>query len=108
LSGLTVREVTDKVGISTGSCHQIFTHKLQICHVSAKFVIRLTACARVQFSGCNSTTNAHSKTGQMAVCCQNMTLGALSSCSTLSMLVGALFKKFGLFLNSVVLQKSAQ
>jgi hypothetical protein len=26
-------------------------------------------------------------------------LGALSSCSALSVLVGALFKKFGLFLN---------
>ena len=35
----------------------------------------------------------------MAVCCQNLTLGALSSCSVLSMLVGAPFKKFGLFLN---------
>jgi hypothetical protein len=36
----------------------------------------------------------------MAVCFQNLTLGALSSRSTLSMLVGALFKKFGLFLNT--------
>jgi hypothetical protein len=44
--------------------------------------------------------NAHSETGQMAVCCQNLTLGALSSRSALSMLVGALFKKFGLFLNT--------
>jgi len=35
----------------------------------------------------------------MAVCCQNLTLGALSSRSALSMLVGALFKKFDLFLN---------
>jgi hypothetical protein len=33
----------------------------------------------------------------MAVCCQNLTLGALSSRSTLSVLVGALFKKFRLF-----------
>jgi hypothetical protein len=41
-----------------------------------------------------STTNAHSETGQIAVCCQNLTLGALSSRSTLSVLVGALFKKF--------------
>jgi hypothetical protein len=31
--------------------------------------------------------------------CQNLTLGALSSRSALSVLVGALFKKFGLFLN---------
>ena len=36
----------------------------------------------------------------MAVCCQNLTLGALSSRSALSVLVGALFKKFGLFLNT--------
>jgi hypothetical protein len=36
----------------------------------------------------------------MAVCCQNLTLGALSSRSALSLLVGALFKKFGLFLNT--------
>jgi len=35
----------------------------------------------------------------MAVCCQNLTLGALSSRSALSVLVGALFKEFGLFLN---------
>jgi hypothetical protein len=35
----------------------------------------------------------------MAVCCQNLTLGALSSRSALSMLVGKLFKKFVLFLN---------
>jgi hypothetical protein len=36
----------------------------------------------------------------MAVCCQNLTLGALSSRSTLSVLVGALFKKVGLFFNT--------
>jgi hypothetical protein len=36
----------------------------------------------------------------MAVCCQTLTLGALSSCSALSMLVGALFKKISLFLNT--------
>jgi len=61
--------------------------------------MRRTACARAQFSGCSSTTNAHSETGQIAVCCQNLTLGALSSRSALSVLVGELFKKFGLFLN---------
>jgi hypothetical protein len=44
--------------------------------------------------------NAHSEAGQMAVCCQNLTLGVLSSRSTRSVLVGALFKKFGLFLNT--------
>jgi len=49
-----------------------------------------------------STTNAYSETGQMAVCCQNLTLGALSSRSAPSVLVGALFKKFSLFLNTLV------
>jgi hypothetical protein len=43
-------------------------------------------------------TNAHRETGQMAVYCQNLTLGVLSSRSAFSMLVDALFKKFGLFL----------
>jgi hypothetical protein len=38
--------------------------------------------------------------GQMAVCCQNLKLGALSSRSALSTQVGALFKKFGLFSNN--------
>jgi hypothetical protein len=45
-----------------------------------------------EFSGCSSTTKAHSETGQMAVCCQNLALGALNSHSALSVLVGALFK----------------
>jgi hypothetical protein len=36
----------------------------------------------------------------MAVCCQNLPLGALSNRNALSLLVGALFKKFGLFLNT--------
>jgi len=62
-------------------------------------LIRRTACARAQFSGCSSTTNAHSETAKMAVCSQNLTLGALGSRSALSVLVGTLFKKFGLFLN---------
>ena len=35
---LTVREVADEVGISTGSFHQIFTEKLQLRRFSAKFV----------------------------------------------------------------------
>ena len=46
-------------------------------------LIRRTACARAQFSGCSSTTNAHSETGQMAVCCQNLMPGALRSRSAL-------------------------
>jgi hypothetical protein len=62
-------------------------------------IIRRTACAHAQFSGCSSTTKAHSKTGQMAVCCQNLTLGGLSSCRALSVLVGVLFEKFDPFLN---------
>ena len=33
----------------------------------------------------------------MAVCCQNLPLGALSSRSAFSVLVGGLFKKFSLF-----------
>ena len=45
------------------------------------------------------TTNAHSETGQMAGCCENLMLGGLSRCSVLSLLVGVLFKKFGLSLN---------
>jgi len=53
-----------------------------------------------QFSGCSSTTNAHSETRQMVVCCQNPTLGALCSRCALSVLVGALFKKIGLFVNT--------
>jgi hypothetical protein len=36
----------------------------------------------------------------MAVCCQNLTLVALSSRSALSVFVGVLFKKFGFFLNT--------
>jgi hypothetical protein len=38
---LTVREFSDEVGISIGSCHKTFTEKLQIRRVSAKFVLRL-------------------------------------------------------------------
>jgi len=38
---LTVREGADEVGISKGSCHQIFTEKLLMRRVSAKFVPRL-------------------------------------------------------------------
>ena len=38
---LTVREDADEVGISIGSCRQIFTENLQMRRVSAKFVPRL-------------------------------------------------------------------
>jgi hypothetical protein len=37
----------------------------------------------------------------MAVCCQNLPLGALSNCTAPSVLVVALFKMFGLFLTQV-------
>jgi len=47
--------------------------------------------------------NAHRDTGQRAVCFQNLALGALSRRSALSMLVGAQFKKFSLFLNTPVM-----
>jgi hypothetical protein len=40
----------------------------------------------------------------MAVCCQNLPLGAHSSRSAPSVLVGALFKKLGLFLNTGLCQ----
>jgi hypothetical protein len=79
------------------------THK-HTCYSSSSFtvtlsLIRQTACARAPFSKCSSTTNDHSEMGQMAVSCQNLTLGALSSRSMLSVLVGMLLKTFGLFLN---------
>jgi len=38
---LTVREVADKVGISIESCHHIFTEKLPMRRISAKFVPHL-------------------------------------------------------------------
>jgi hypothetical protein len=74
-------------------------HFQAIEEIQEKSLIQRTACARAQFSGCSSMTNAHSKTGQTAVCCQNLMLGALSSHSVLSVLVAVLFKKFSLFLN---------
>jgi hypothetical protein len=43
----------------------------------------------------------------MAVCCQNLPLGALSSRSAPSVLVGVLFKKFGLFFEHVEIQENA-
>jgi hypothetical protein len=49
-------------------------------------------------SGCSSTTNAHSETGQMAVCFQNLPLDALSIRSAPSVQVGRLFKKIHFFL----------
>ena len=80
------------------------THTHTRCSSSSLIVtlslIRRTPCTRAQFSGCSSTTNAYRKTGQMAVCFQYLTLGALSSRSDLSVLIGALFKIFCLILNT--------
>jgi hypothetical protein len=81
---------------------QNFTHRHTGC--SSCFIVTLSLiqwkdCARAKFNGYSSMTNDHSETGQMAVCCQNLTLGVLSSCSALSVLDDTLFKLFGLFLN---------
>jgi hypothetical protein len=43
---------------------------------TSELIIGIRDCARAQFSGRSSTTNAHSETGQMAVCSQTLTLGA--------------------------------
>jgi hypothetical protein len=75
--------------------------KLFHCH----FVTNPTnSCAHAQFNGCGSTTYAHSETEQAAVCYQNVTLGALSSHSALSVLVGALFRKVSPFFNAPLIQ----
>ena len=65
-------------------------------------LIRRTACARAQFSGCRSTTNAHCETEKMVECCQKLTLGVLSSCNALTSLIGALFRKFCIFITTLV------
>jgi hypothetical protein len=87
-----------------------FWQQTAICPVSLRALVveihllnwaRAQAVRRInQFRGCSSTTNSHSETGQMAVCCQNLPLCALSSRNAPSVLVGELFKKFGLFLNT--------
>jgi hypothetical protein len=51
-------------------------------------------------------TNAHNETGKMAICCQNLMLGVLSSHSVLSVLVGALFRKFSRFEHALYVLKS--
>ena len=79
--------------------HTLF-FKLFNCHIVTLSLNRRTACAHAHFSGCSMTTSAYSEMGQMAVCCQNLMLGVLSSGSVLPMLVGPLFKKFSLFLNT--------
>jgi len=59
--------------------------------------MRRTACAHAQFSRCSLTTNAHSETWTNASLLSKPR--CLSSHSVLSVLVGALFKKFDLYLN---------
>jgi len=78
----------------------LFGFDLEYKFIVTLSLIRRTACALAQFSGCSSTTNALSEMGQMAVCCQNLKLGALSSRSALSVPVGALIKRFSFFLNT--------
>jgi hypothetical protein len=65
-----------------------------LCHLCDEKLLHMLSSADVALM-----TNARSKTGQMAVCCQNLMLGVLSSRSALSMLVVVLFKKLGLFFN---------
>jgi hypothetical protein len=79
---------------------QYFTHTpcSSSSFIVATSLIRRTASAGTQLSGCCSTTNAHSETRQMTVCCQSLLVGALSSWSAVTVLVGALFKKFSFFL----------
>jgi hypothetical protein len=87
--------------IKTPTHTHTYTHTHTHTHTrcsSSSFIVTLSpirrkACACAQFSGCSSTTNSLSQTGQMAVCCQNLTLRAPSSRCALSLLVGALFKK---------------
>jgi hypothetical protein len=38
---LTVREIADEVGVSTGSAHSVVTEDLHMCRVVAKFVPKL-------------------------------------------------------------------
>jgi len=43
---LTVHEVAEEVGFCKSSCHLILTDKLKMCHVAAKFVLRLLTDAQ--------------------------------------------------------------
>ena len=86
--------------IFTKFAARFHTHMFFSSFIVTLSLIRRTACARAQISGCSSTTNVHSEMGPMAVCCQNLMLGVLSSRTALSVLAVALFKKFGLFLNT--------
>jgi len=80
----------------------VFKKRPNVLNSAPTSTMGLLLLLRAHIGGCSSTTNAHSETGQTAVCYQNLPLGALSSRSTPSLLVGELFKKFGLFLNTGV------
>ena len=87
-------QVCSKISHTQARAHthtHTHTHTHLVIHALSLSLIRRTACAHAQISWCSSTTNAHSETRQMTVRCQNLTLGALSSCSVV--LFGALFKK---------------
>ena len=71
-------QVGSKISLSLSHTHT-HTHISSSTFIVTLSLIRQTVCALAQFSRCSSTTNAHSKTGQMAMCCQNLMLGALSS-----------------------------
>ena len=104
----TATERTQRQVLTTNFHWPRFSMSISRRATSAELSIRInrrTACARAQFSGCSSKTNTHRETEQMEVCCQNLPLGALSSRSAPSVLVGELFKKFGLFLNTGIQYK---
>jgi ribosomal protein S14 len=46
---LTVREIADKVGISTGSAHSTVTEDLHMCRMVVKFVPKLLLQEQEQF-----------------------------------------------------------
>jgi hypothetical protein len=94
--------VCDKVYQVCSKISHTHTHTHMVFPALSLSLIRRTACARALFSVCSSTTNSHSETGQMAVCFQTMSLGTLSRCSALSVLVGAVFKKFSPFWTGLV------
>jgi hypothetical protein len=61
-------------------------------------IITIIVYKRTQFSGCSQTINANSETVHTAFVVKILALGAFCSSSALFLLVGELFKKFGLFL----------
>ena len=64
--------------------------------------VQASSCAQRPSDALKLPGTADSETGQMAVCCQNLPVRALSSRSAVTVLVGALFQKFDLFLNTLL------